>query len=75
MSMIAALGIPGGGEWIPILLIVLLLFGAKRIPEMARSLGRAKKEFGQGLKDAEGEEPKAGDPPAAPPTGNGTSGP
>lgn len=74
MSMIAALGLPGGGEWIPILLIVLLLFGAKRLPEMARSLGRAKKEFGEGLKDAENEEPKAGEPPVPPSNGNGTSG-
>lgn len=36
---------PGPMELILILLIILLLFGAKRLPEIARSLGRAIKEF------------------------------
>lgn len=35
----------GMGELIVILLIVLLLFGASRLPEIARSLGKAIKEF------------------------------
>lgn len=35
----------GMGELIVILLIVLLLFGASRLPEIARSLGKAAKEF------------------------------
>lgn len=70
MGLIAVL--PGGWEWAPILLIVVLLFGAKRLPEIARSLGRAKKEFGDGLKEAQEEEPKSGQPPAAS-GGNGTS--
>lgn len=39
----------GGMEWIIILLaIVALLFGAKKIPEVARSLGKAKAEFTRG---------------------------
>lgn len=35
----------GYGEILVILLILLLVFGAKRIPELARSLGRASREF------------------------------
>ena len=35
----------GPSETILILLVVVLLFGPKRIPELARSLGKAKKEF------------------------------
>ena len=32
--------VPGGWEWVIIALVVLLLFGAKRIPELARCLGQ-----------------------------------
>lgn len=35
----------GMGELLVILVIVLLVFGAKRLPEIARSLGKAAKEF------------------------------
>ncbi len=48
----------GMGELIVILLIVLLLFGAKRLPEIARSLGKAITEFkkaGRDLKDDSSE--------------------
>ncbi len=43
----------GWQEIILILLIVLLLFGAKRIPDLAKSLGKGVKEFKKGLKDIE----------------------
>ena len=36
---------PGGGEWLIIGLVVILLFGAKKIPDLARGLGRGMKEF------------------------------
>jgi sec-independent protein translocase protein TatA len=39
------LGNVGGTEWLLIILVVLLLFGAKRIPELARGLGRGVREF------------------------------
>lgn len=35
----------GGFEWLIIILVVLLLFGAKRIPELARGLGQGINEF------------------------------
>jgi sec-independent protein translocase protein TatA len=36
-----------------VLVVVLLLFGSKKVPELARSLGKAQKEFKTGLKDSE----------------------
>lgn len=46
---------PGGTELLLILAVVMLLFGAKKLPELARSMGRAGKEFKSGLKDGEAE--------------------
>ena len=48
----------GQGEWIIILVVLLLLFGSTQLPKLARSLGSAQKEFRKGMKegDAEGEE-------------------
>ena len=36
---------PGIGEWIIILVILLVIFGPKRLPELGRSLGKGIKEF------------------------------
>tara|TARA_B110000116_G_C16753115_1_gene544390 strand:+ start:53 stop:229 length:177 start_codon:yes stop_codon:yes gene_type:complete len=38
-------GFAGGWEWIIIVLAVLILFGAKKIPEFAKGLGKGIKEF------------------------------
>jgi sec-independent protein translocase protein TatA len=51
---------PGPPELIIILVIVLLLFGAKRLPGLANSLGRSIKEFRQGSEQDEEPEPEAG---------------
>ena len=49
---------------IVILAIILLLFGSKKLPELARSLGSAKKEFKEGMKEEpEPEAPKKEEPP------------
>ena len=45
----------GAGEIILILLVVLILFGAKKIPELAKGLGKGMSEFKKGLKDVEDE--------------------
>jgi len=47
------LGRIGTPELILILLVVLLLFGAKRIPDIARSIGRSLNQFKKGLRDAD----------------------
>ena len=44
MNMLA-FGAPGPSEWVLILVIVLVLFGAKKLPELARSLGQSMTEF------------------------------
>ena len=45
-------------EIVLILVVLMILFGAKKIPEFARSLGEAGTEFKKGLKDEEGKEVK-----------------
>ncbi len=39
------LSMPGGGEWIWIVVIVIVFFGAKKIPDLARGIGKGMKEF------------------------------
>jgi sec-independent protein translocase protein TatA len=39
------LSMPGGGEWIWLLLAVLVLFGGRKIPELARGIGKGIREF------------------------------
>jgi len=56
-NMIAVFGI-GMQELLVILLILVLLFGASKLPELARSLGKALKEFKKGTKEIEDEEKK-----------------
>lgn len=45
------MNLPGGGEMILVFLVLLLLFGASRLPKLARSMGQAGKEFKTGLKE------------------------
>ncbi len=39
------IGMPGGNEWILIVLAVLILFGGRKIPEFMRSIGKGIREF------------------------------
>ncbi|MCB9034785.1 MAG: twin-arginine translocase TatA/TatE family subunit [Chitinophagales bacterium] len=45
MSSFLLFSLPGGGEWILILLAIVLLFGGKKIPELMRGLGKGIREF------------------------------
>jgi len=45
----------GGTEWVIVILAVLLLFGSKRIPDLARSLGQSIKEFKKGAREVTDE--------------------
>ncbi len=48
--------LPGGSEWIILLVVVVvLLFGARKIPEIARSIGRARGELERGKRESEEE--------------------
>ncbi len=64
LPTLAFIGNFGGGEIILIFLIVLLLFGAKKVPELFRSLGKgvnefrkAKNEWEQDIQDVMNQEP------------------
>ncbi len=45
----------GWTEILVIVIVVLLLFGARRLPDLARSLGKSLTEFKKGMKDVTGE--------------------
>jgi sec-independent protein translocase protein TatA len=62
LAIFQQIGLP---EIILILAVLLLLFGARKLPELARSLGRSTKEFKQGMRDATTE---AEDSPPEPET-------
>jgi TatA/E family protein of Tat protein translocase len=55
-----------------LLLILVLFFGAKRIPEIGASIGKGIKEFKRGLKSDEPQEPPASDA-ALPPSAGGAA--
>ena len=47
---------PRGPELIIIVAVIILLFGARKLPELARSLGQSAKEFRKGLDEGEADE-------------------
>ena len=61
---IASLFNLAGPDLIIILLIVLLLFGAKKLPELARGMGQAVREFTKAKDEFEREVTRAPEPPA-----------
>jgi sec-independent protein translocase protein TatA len=48
-------GMPGGPEWLIIILFVIIFFGAKKIPELARGLGKGIREFKDATKGVKDE--------------------
>ena len=55
LNSVLLFGMPGGSEWIFIVVIVLVLFGGKKIPELMRGMGKGVKEFKDGIKGDENE--------------------
>ncbi|MFA6261290.1 MAG: twin-arginine translocase TatA/TatE family subunit [Bacteroidia bacterium] len=45
----------GGGEWIIIILAILLLFGGKKIPELMRGIGQGMREFNDAKKSVKSQ--------------------
>jgi sec-independent protein translocase protein TatA len=50
---------PSGPEWFIVLAVVLVIFGGSQLPKLAKNLGKAQKEFKDGL--AEGQADKKAD--------------
>jgi len=46
-------GLPSGMEWVIILVVVLLLFGGKKIPELMKGIGKGIRGFKDGMKEIE----------------------
>ena len=51
MKTLILLAIPGGMEWVLIAIVILLLFGGKKIPELMKGLGKGISEFKKGKKE------------------------
>lgn len=66
-----ALGLPTNGlEWMFVFIVVLLLFGAKKLPELAKGLGKSIQEFKKAKEEFEHELHKAQDEPVVTPQPN-----
>jgi len=64
------IGMPQGAEWLVILAIVVLVFGAAKLPDLARGTGQALRIFKaetKGLRDDEDDVKDTTTPPVAPP--------
>ena len=54
-----------GPEWLIVLGVIVLLFGAKKLPELARSMGKASSEFKKGMREDHSDDdvPKGAETP------------
>ena len=55
MHTLLGLAMPGGMEMVLIVLVVLIFFGAKKIPELAKGLGKGIREFKDATKEVQKE--------------------
>jgi sec-independent protein translocase protein TatA len=55
MQNLMAIGMPQGLDWVWILLIILVIFGGKKLPDLARNLGKGVSEFKKGVNEAQNE--------------------
>ena len=65
-AILGEMGPVGWQEMLIILVVLLLLFGARRLPEMGRSLGRGMREFKDAVTGTDNEPDKAELPPPPP---------
>jgi sec-independent protein translocase protein TatA len=63
----------GATELLLIILVFVLLFGSKKIPEIARGLGRSMSEFKKGMREGEDDTEKGDKKDSAPPPAQGES--
>jgi sec-independent protein translocase protein TatA len=50
---ITAISMPQGLDWVWILLIILVIFGGRKLPDLARNFGKTLSQFKKGLSDIE----------------------
>ena len=62
-STLGMFGMQGYQEWLILLVIILIIFGPKRLPALARSVGKSITDFKKGLSDIKDDIDKAGDQP------------
>ncbi len=55
LNAIFLFSMPGGSEWILIIIVVLLMFGGKKIPELMRGIGRGMREFSDAKNNVKSE--------------------
>jgi len=55
VTIVTLWAMPSGPEWIIVLVVVLVIFGGSQLPKLAKNLGKAQKEFKDGLADGQGE--------------------
>jgi sec-independent protein translocase protein TatA len=55
LNNIFLLSMPGGTEWILIVLVVLLMFGGRKIPELMRGVGKGMREFNDAKNNVKNE--------------------
>lgn len=55
MQTVLLFGMPGWGEMLVIMLFILIFFGAKKIPEIARGMGKGIREFKDATKEIKSE--------------------
>ena len=60
--LLGFLGGLGGGEIFLLLVVILLLFGAKRIPDLAKGIGKGIREFKEASKGPDSEKEKGNQP-------------
>ncbi len=61
MKPFILLGLPGGAEILIILVVLLLLFGGRKIPELMKGIGQGMKEFKKATKNEDDDKSKSGD--------------